>query len=376
MLPGPTNVPNEVMRALNKPIVNHRGETFKRLYRSVIEKAKKVFKTEQEVMILTCSGTGGVEASIVNLIKKGDKVIVPSFGEFSSRLAKQISDFGGEVLEIKAPLGSAPSYEELEEAFERNSNVKALYLVTNETSTGVRIPWVKKAGSLCSKYDSFFIADAVSNLGGDELPVDDYNIDICITASQKCLAAPPGLALLSISKRARKYMEENPTSSLFFNLPRYFKFFYERGEPPFTPSIPLFYALDVALDLVIEEGLDKRIRRHKVCAEAFYEALEAMDFKAFPKRELRSQTVLAFWHREGINDSQFREYLDQKYGVIIAGGFGEVRGKVFRIGSMGIINSHHVIRTLSSMIQALRDLGFSMEEKAISLAEAKLKELR
>src|SRR5215216_1936478 len=160
MLPGPTNVPNRVMNAMLAPVINHRSEDFRILYRGIIEKTQKVFETNGDIILLTTSGTGAVESSVVNLIKKGDKAIIPVNGEFSNRLADLIDSWGG---------------------------------------TAIR--YMDKLGDLCGKYGSFFIADAVSILGGDELPVDKWNVDICITASQKALAAPPGVSPISINER-------------------------------------------------------------------------------------------------------------------------------------------------------------------------------
>ena len=188
MLPGPTNVPHRVIQAMSAPVINHRAEDFWKLYKRIQEKTKKVFQTENDLVVLTASGTGGVEASVVNLIRKGDKVVIPVNGEFSSRLADLIDTVGGQTVRIKAPYGEIPSFEKIEEAFENNKDVKALYVVYNETSAGTRITWLDKASNLTSKHGVFFVVDAVSNLGGDELPVDKWNVDICVTASQKALA--------------------------------------------------------------------------------------------------------------------------------------------------------------------------------------------
>lgn len=244
MIPGSTNVPHRVMQAMTAPIINHRSEDFWKLYKSIQEKTKKVFQTEGDIVVLTTSGTGGVEASVVNLIRKGDKVVIPVNGEFSGRLADLIDLVGGKTIRVNAPYGEIPSYEKIEEAFDSNKDVKALYVVYNETSTGARITWLHKAANLTSKQDSFFVVDAVSNLGGDELPVDKWNVDICVTASQKCLATPPGLAPLSVSSKARKYMTDNPPPTLYLNLPRYFKYYDDRAETPFTPALPLYFAFD------------------------------------------------------------------------------------------------------------------------------------
>jgi aspartate aminotransferase-like enzyme len=375
MLPGPTNVPNRVMNAMLAPIINHRSEDFRILYKRIIEKTQKVFETNGDIILLTTSGTGAVEASVVNLIKKGDKAIIPVNGEFSTRLADLIDSWGGTAIRITAPFGENPPIEKIEEAFEANKDVKALYAVYNETSTGTTIRYMDKLGNLCGKYGSFYIADAVSILGGDELPVDKWNIDICITASQKALAAPPGVSPISINERTKKYMKSNVSPILYLNLNRYFKYYLEHTETPFTPALPLYYAFDEALNLVLEEGMSKRIERHRICADAFYSSLSTLGLTPFAKEDARSNVIIAFNYLDGMDDKKFRTLLSEEFKVLIAGGFGNLKGKVFRIGSMGEVTRYHVMRTISSIYSAMKMLGIDANEKALSIAEEKLQNL-
>jgi aspartate aminotransferase-like enzyme len=368
MLPGPTNVPNRVMNAMLAPIINHRGDDFHQLYRSIVEKIKMTFQTQNDVILLTTSGTGAVEASVVNLIKKGDKAIVPVSGEFGSRLADLIDSWGGKAVRVTAPYGENPRYDKIEEALEQNKDTKAIYAVYNETSTGTTIRDMGKIGNLCSSHGAFYVADAVSILGGDELPVDKWNIDICVTASQKGLAAPPGISPISISDRAKKYILSNPPSILYLNLKRYFKYYEESFETPFTPALSLFYAFNEALDIVLEEGLNKRIERHRSCAEAFYSGLSALGLPPFAKEEARSNVVIAAKYVDKMDDKKFRTLLAKDFRVLIAGGFGELKGKVFRIGSMGEVNKYHVTRTLASIISAMNMLGLKVNPEAASNA--------
>jgi aspartate aminotransferase-like enzyme len=368
MLPGPTNVPNRVMNAMLAPIINHRGDDFRQLYRTIVEKIRMTFQTQSDVVLLTTSGTGAVEASVVNLIKKGDKAIVPVSGEFGSRLADLIDSWGGKAIRVTAPYGENPRYDKIEDALDQNKDTKAIYAVYNETSTGTTIRDMGKIGNLCSSHGAFYVADAVSILGGDELPVDKWNIDICVTASQKGLAAPPGISPISISDRAKKYMLSNPPSILYLNLKRYFKYYEESFETPFTPALSLFYAFNEALDIVLEEGLDKRIERHRSCAEAFYSGLSALGLPPFAKEEARSNVVIAAKYIDKMDDKKFRTLLAKDFRVLIAGGFGELKGKVFRIGSMGEVNKYHVTRTLASIISAMNMLGLEVNPEAASNA--------
>jgi aspartate aminotransferase-like enzyme len=372
MLPGPTNVPDRVMNAMLKHIINHRSDDFRRLYKTIVEKTQRVFQTQNDIVLLTTSGTGAVEASVINMIRKNDKAMIPVNGEFGTRLADLIDSWGGHAIRVTAPFGQNPQYSEIEDAFDRNKDIKAVYAVYNETSTGTTLRYMDKLSQLCSDRGAFFIADAVSILGGDELPVDKWNIDICVTASQKALAAPPGVSPMSISSRAKKHMQANPPPTQYLNLKRYFKYYEENFETPFTPALPLFNAFSEALDMVLEEGLDKRIARHKACADAFYAGLDAMGLSPFARQDARSNVVIAINYIPGMDDKKFRGLLSQQFRILIAGGFGDLKGKVFRIGSMGEVSKYHVMRTLSSIASVMNILGLKVSPDAGSIALKRL----
>ena len=370
MLPGPTNVPNRVINAMLTPMINHRSDDFRNLYKDIVSKTQAVFETANDIVVLTTSGTGAVEASVVNLIKKDDAVIIPVNGEFSTRLADLIDNYGGKTIRINSPYGQNPPIEKIEEAFENNSNskIKALYVVYNETSTGTTLRYLSKLGDICKAHGAYFVVDAVSILGGDELPVDKWNVDICFTATQKALAAPPGIAPISISKEVKKYMIENPPPSQYLNLKRYFKYYSDNFETPFTPALSLFYAYQEALNIIIEEGMENRIIRHRKCANAFYSGLEALGFTPFADASSRSNVVIAVKYLPGIDDKKFRELISTKFKVLLAGGFGELKGKVFRVGSMGEVSSYHVMRTLSAISSSMSILGVPPIKDGLSIA--------
>ncbi|MDW0154184.1 MAG: alanine--glyoxylate aminotransferase family protein [Nitrososphaeraceae archaeon] len=368
MLPGPTNVPNRVINAMLTPMINHRSDDFRKLYKDIINKTQTVFETENDVVVLTTSGTGAVETSVINLIKKDDVVIIPVNGEFSTRLADLIENYGGKTIRINSHYGQNPPIEKIEEAFEKNSNIKALYVVYNETSTGTTLRNLSKLGDICKAHGAYFVVDAVSILGGDELPVDKWNVDICFTATQKALAAPPGIAPISISKEAKKYMIENPPPSQYLNLKRYFKYYNDSFETPFTPALSLFYAYQEALNIIIEEGMENRINRHRKCANAFYSGLEALGFTPFADADSRSNVVIAVNYLPGIDDKKFRELISTKFKVLLAGGFGELKGKVFRVGCMGEVSSYHVMRTLSAISSSMSILGVLPIKDGLSVA--------
>ncbi|MEK6966240.1 MAG: alanine--glyoxylate aminotransferase family protein [Thermoproteota archaeon] len=376
MLPGPTNVPERVLRAMFTHIINHRSQDFVELYTEVIEKTQQVFQTKNDIVALSASGTGAVEASVVNLIRKGDKVIIPVNGEFSGRLAQMLEWQGANVIKLETPPGQNATFDQVKEAFDNNKDVKAFYVVHNETSTGTQVKYLDKISSLTSRNNAFYVVDSVSLLGGAELPVDKWKIDVCITGAQKALAAPPGISPISVSPRAKKHMIANPPPTMYFNLARYFKYYEESKHTPFTPALPLLYAFREALRIILEEGLDARIRRHKTCSDALYSGLSGLGLTPFAKEEDRSISIIALNYLEGLEDNTFRNTLAKKFRVLVAGGFGNLKGKVFRVGCMGEVHRYHVMRTISAISSTLNMMGYKTNTvDALQVAEEKLKNL-
>ncbi len=375
MLPGPTNVSPRVMNAMLTSIINHRGEEFRELYKNIQAACQEVFQTRSEIVVLSSSGTGGVDAAVGSVLSQGNSAVVPTFGEFSSRLVDSSRYTGANIIVPEADLGRAPSLDRVEESMKNAGKPKALCVVYNETSTGVTWRELRELKAIASKYGSLFIVDAISVLGGDELDVDKLGVDICIAGSQKCLAAPPGLVILSFSEDAKKAMVGIKPRNQYFDIPRYFKF-AEHSETPSTPSLPLFFALNEALKVIHEEGMEKRIKRHAICARAFYTAFESIGLRPFAEKKFRSNVVIGIQYPSGIDDATFRSLLADKFGVILAGGFGKLKGSMFRVGCMGDIDESMVSVTVSGVAETLKHLGYSCEpSKAVSAAWNELKEL-
>jgi aspartate aminotransferase-like enzyme len=376
MLPGPTNVPNRVMRAMLAPIINHRSDDFVELYTDVVEKTQQVFQTQNDIVALSASGTGAVEASVVNIVKKGDKIIIPVNGEFSSRLAELIEAQGAHVVKLQTPPGENATFDQVKEAFDNNKDVKAFYVVHNETSTGTMVNYLDRISDLTSRNDAMYIVDSVSLLGGVQLPVDKWKIDVCMTGAQKAIAAPPGISPISVSPKAKKYMIANQPTTMYFNLARYFKYYEESKHTPFTPALPLLYAYREALTIMLEEGLENVYKRHKICSDALYSSLSAIGLTPFAKKEDRSISIIALNYLNGLEDKTFRDTLAEKFKVLVAGGFGNLKGKVFRVGCMGEVNKYHVMRTVSAISSTLAMMGYDTDAQAgLKTAEDKLKAL-
>jgi len=357
MLPGPTNVPDRVMQAMITPIIGHRGAEFHKLYVEIEENLKYVFQTQNDVFVLTSSGTGGVECAVSNIVNPRERTLVPVFGVFGERLSNKIWRRGGVPVKLSLAWGTTPKASEIREIVEKEGDLKAIFIVCNETSTGVTVRELSEIGKIAKENNLLLIVDAISILGGDKLPVDEWNIDICITGSQKCIACPPGLAIVSVSQKAWEKIEKTEKKPMYFDLMRMREFF-QKGETPFTPALPIFWALDEALKIIREEGLEKRIERHRRCAEAFYDAIEAFGITVFPReKENRSNTVIAVNVPENVEDGKVRQIMREKYKVLIAGGMGKLKGKIFRIGCMGIISQAEVFTTLNAFGNALKEAG-------------------
>jgi len=360
MVPGPTNVPDRVMLAMIKPIINHRGPEFAALHERITDNLKQVFETKHDVFVLTSSSTGAVECAIGNMVNPGDKVIIPVFGVFSERVKEKVVRHGGKPVEIPINWGDAPTAAQIEEVVKKEKDAKALAVVYNETSTGVTVRDLPEISQIAVENDLLLMVDAVSILGGDNLPVDKWNVDICVGGSQKCLACPPGLGMISVSQKAWEAVEKTTFRPFYFDLVS-MRDFASRKETPFTPALSLYYALDEALKMMLEEGLEKRYKRHATCAKAFYAALEALGLKPYPPEKVRSNTVIAANVPDKLDGAKLREIMRERYKVVIAGGMGKIRQLILRIGCMGIISETETHTTINALENALADLNYPVK---------------
>ncbi|MCX8162292.1 MAG: alanine--glyoxylate aminotransferase family protein [Candidatus Bathyarchaeota archaeon] len=369
LLPGPVLVPRRVMNAMLKPIINHRGREFRELYAKLQEGLKYLFKTKNFVTILSASGTAAVEFAVANTISDGDRILLIDTGFFSGvRASRTIEAYGGIPIHLKAPLGSAPTYDDVKKALDEYRALKAILIVYSETSTGVLVKDLRDICIEAHRRGLITIVDAVSAAGGVDLMVDDWCIDLCVSASQKCLAAPPGLSFISVSDRIMEEAYRCKPRSLYLSLREYIDYGLN-NEVPFTPSIPLIYALSEALDMLIEEGLENRIARHRVLSKAFYNGLETLGFKPLPKLEYRSPTLVAVEPPEDASVDRIVSMLRDIYGILVARGMGELKNRIIRIGCMGVISSMETLYTLQSIESIMVKLGYRVELGS-SVAEA------
>ncbi len=368
MIPGPTNVSDRVMEAMQKPMINHRSPEFTALLESITKKGKYLFQTKEHIVTITASGTGGVEAVAFALVRPGDNVVVPVYGEFGQRLAEAIELAGGNVVKVFAEPGHVPRLDEVREAIRRTDNLKAVYTVHNETSTGCAIPYIQELAKAAHEKDAFMVVDGVSSIGGYSVPVDAWGVDMCVTASQKCIAAPPGMVIVSLNGEVAAFLKKNRPTVRYFDLGKHLDFL-EHGYTPFTPAVPLYYALEEALSALMEETLEKRVVRHARCASQLYSAVESMGLECFAEKNCRSNTVITLKCPKGVNDELFREVMSEEQDVVITGGFGPLKGKILRLGSMGDVTSEHIETTVAAMAKTFSKLGHPVDvERAADVA--------
>ena len=357
MLPGPTTVDPRVLAAMSKAVVNHRGAKYGEILTETTELMSKVFQTPNKSYLLTGSGTAAMETAVANAVAPGEKILNIVGGKFGERFMKISDTHGIETQELAVEWGTAVTPKQIEEVLDANEDIKAITVVHNETSTGVAAP-IEEIGKVMKNYDTLYIVDTVSSLGGDYVDVEKFGIDICVTGSQKCLAAPPGMAAITLSDDAWKAVDNVETNTFYLDLKAARKSGNKNPpETPYTPSVSLTYAMNEALKIVMEEGLENRVARHHKAAKASVAAVKALGLELFADEAVSSATVTAVKMPEGITDADFRGTTRDKYGVELAGGQDHLKGNVFRIGHMGCISYKELVQTFAAIGMTLKGLG-------------------
>jgi aspartate aminotransferase-like enzyme len=334
LIPGPITLPERVLKAMAKPIINHRGEEFHSLYDKVEEGLKHVFQTENNVYIISGSGTSGVDMVFQNFVYEGEKVLIPDFGDFTERAVENALKIGAEPVTVKAEWGSLPSLREITSVVEEE-DVKSVFILHNETSTGVTFRMMEELRNAVRGKDILVFADTVSSLGVEPFYTDKWGVDVCVTCSQKGLGGPPGLSFTSVSERALEKGLNNPRRRSFYLDIEKIHRFHLKKETPFTPAIPLIYGIAEALEILREEGYDERMRRHRENAEMIYGFLESEGVEIFPReKEHRSISIIVFKNK-GFDAPKTIKKLYDEYGILIARGMGRLRDETTRIGNVG-----------------------------------------
>ena len=349
MTPGPTNIPREVFKSMSYNI-HHRTDEFMHIMDRADKKLMRVFGSKNEILILSCSGTGGLEASVVNMFSPGDKLLCINCGVFGKRYADIARAYGVDVTELKSELGYGIRMEALEKELEKN-HYKAVYATYSETSTGIKND-IKEIGDIVKKYDSLFIIDAVSALGCLKLDVDEYGVDVAVAGSQKGLMCPPGLSLISMSDRAWLETQKSRIAKFYFDFGK-----YKNLRMPYTPCTSLILGLDKALDMILGEGLENVYKRHSIYSKAVKEAALIMNLVEFPDRRFDSEVLTALYVPQDIDEKALRRGMYNR-GIVIAGGQGKLKGNIIRIGHIGYLKNGFIIRTIETLGSVLNEMGY------------------
>jgi aspartate aminotransferase-like enzyme len=350
-IPGPTPCPPQALEAMGRQMMNHRGPEFGKILNSITEKLKQAFQTKGDVFVLTASGTGGLEAAIVNTLSPGDKVLSLANGVFAERFADIAEKYGAEVARLSFEWGKPVEPDAVENALKTDGKIKAVLATHNETSTGVTND-VRAISAVVKKFDKLLLVDAISSLGCIKLPTDDWNCDIVVTASQKGWMVPPGLAMVSVSEKAWQAHSKA-------KMPRYYldfskaKDYLQKGQTPWTPAVSIFYALDATLDLMLSEGLNNIFARHARVAQMARNGVQSLGLSLFPDEKYASNTVTAVNATDSVDVARLIQILREEHEVIIAGGQQKLSGKIFRIGHLGLVYEDDVKFVLETIKKTL-----------------------
>jgi aspartate aminotransferase-like enzyme len=355
-IPGPTPVPDGILEAMSRPMINHRGPVFAKILGEVTASLKRFFRTSGDVLTITSSGTGGLEAAVVNVLSPGDKVLALSVGFFGDRFSEIAQLYGADVTRIEFEAGHGADPERVRQHLKQHPDTRAVLVTHNESSTGVTNP-LPQIARVVRETDALLVVDAVSSIVGIDVRTDEWGLDVVATASQKAWAAPPGLAMVSMSERAW-------AANKVARMPRYYfdlaaaKSWLDRGQTLATPAVSVFFALHEALKLLEAEGLDNAIARHSRVAQRMRAGATELGLELFAEPSVASNTVTAIKAPAGISGNDVVRVLRDEHDIELAGGQGSFAGKIFRVGHLGWVDEADMDLVVEALRVALPKLGF------------------
>ena len=352
-IPGPTPLPAQVLTSLSQQVISHRGKSFEKVYQDVVTNLQYFFQTKNPIYLLTASGTAGLETAIVNFFSPGDTVIFFTCGEFGNRWAEIGRRYGLNVNQVKFPEGTAVKKEVVQKTLEKTKNLAAVFITHNETGTGVlnnlfEIAPLVKSHSL----KPLLLVDSVSALGGVDLPMDKLGIDVLITASQKAWMSSPGMAMIAVSPYAWEKHQKSTFPGYYFDLSLYEKF-GQKNQTPATPAVSVLFSLQTALSLMKKEGRKKIFKKHLELRDYFRRQIKKIGLKLVVSDNEASPTVTSIWPPEGVDETSWRKLLREKYDLVIAGGMGELKGKIVRVAHMGYVSKSDLDQVIDSFKKSL-----------------------
>ncbi len=357
MIPGPTPVPEKVLQALSKHPIGHRSKEFQDLVESTTKNLQWLHQTKNDVLTITGSGTAAMEAGIINTLSRGDKVICGENGKFGERWVKVAREFGLEVIKIDSEWGNPLDPEEFKKVLEedKQKEIKAVILTHSETSTGVINDLETISSHIRAHNTALSIVDCVTSLGACNVPVDEWELDIVASGSQKGYMIPPGLSFITMSQKAWEAAEKSNLPKFYLNLKSYRKSLSNNSNP-YTPAVNLVFALDEALKMMRDEGLENIFLRHNKHKLAMSNAVRVLNLKLFADEKYLSPSVTAV-KTEGMDAEQFRKTIKDKFDILLAGGQDHLKGQIFRVGHLGYVSDRDIITIISAIGNTLLSLG-------------------
>ena len=358
MIPGPTPVPEKVLQALSSHPIGHRSKDFQEIVSSTTDNLKWLHQTQNEVLTITGSGTAAMEAGIINTLSQGDTVLCGENGKFGERWLKVAESYGLKVITIKAEWGQPLNPDDFKRILENDhkKEIKAVILTHSETSTGVINDLEKISSYIKNHQNALSIIDCVTSMGACNVPTDDWGLDIVASGSQKGYMIPPGLSFVSVSPKAWKACEQSNLPKFYLDLKSYKKSL-KNNSNPFTPAVNLLFALDESLKMMREEGLEKIFARHNKHKLAVSNSMQALNLKLFAHDNHLSPSVTAI-KTENLDAELFRKLIRDKYGILLAGGQDNLKGKIFRIGHLGYVNDKDIVSVITA-------IGLTLIEKSM-----------
>ena len=366
MSPGPTPVPPEVLAAGAAPVIHHRGPDFRELMLRTLARLREVCRTENDVLLFTASGSGAFESAVVNLLSPGERVLVATAGAFGDRWCALARAYGAEVHELRYSWGETPQPDDLRSRLDE-SGADVVVVVHSETSTGV-VADVQALARVTREAGALVVVDAVSSLGAVPLETDARGLDVVVAGSQKALMTPPGLSLATVSEGAWERSKRSTMPRFYFDWAR-MQAALEGGSTPFTPAVTLVAALDAALGLLLEEGLDAAFARHAALGRACREGAKAMGLELFSPDDERSAVVTAILTPDGVDAKELVLELRDRFGITVAGAHGELGSRMFRIGHIGYYDVLDITTSLTAVETLLVERGAEIE-RGVATARA------
>ena len=357
--PGPTPVPPRTLLAMASPIIHHRSPEFSQILAEVKEGLKYVFQTNNDVLLFVSTGTGAMEGAVANVLSPGEKALVVRGGKFGERWAEICKAYGIETINLDIEWGRCVKVEKILEYLIKYNDIKAVFIQAHETSTGVKFP-LKEIGEALKNRDVVLVVDAISALGAIELLVDDWHLDIVVGASQKALMLPPGLSFVSISEKGWKWIERSKLPKYYFDFKKEADAL-KRNQPAYTSAVSLVIGLLENLRYIKKRGLKNIIEHHRRLSEATKSAIKAMGLNLFTKEGL-SEAITVVEVPPGIDGKEIVRLLKEEYGIMIAGGQGRLKGKIFRISHMGYVDENDIIVVISALEAVLNKLGYHVKK--------------